>query len=437
MQGDDDEYDSEYNPGEAANTDEAANPDDMKQPESSPVTSPIAKTTVKSTWQAPHSVIVSPLFRTVEPYLKKTWNTSIKDDAHKAAFLALASLPLKSDIDRDWLGKLNGEKPITFTHTMKLFMFAVSSLTSEPCSHCKHCGLEKRRNCRVLPPEAESMHQLQQVIGKQCINCFGRYKQGRTTKPCDAHEESARTVSPQIGADDESQTGRGVRISSSRASTGPAISDRPSGEHAAMSMSPEAPVAPSLDARISSLVGEIEQLPAEERADLYQKIQEGLESARPPIADSAPLGARPAPSAPDAADWERKPGYVTTTSLLRNKPDGFSASLLKRGLINFEIAYTVNDYQRKLIKHLKPQTTAEIHGVMGSEGGDAGRWGSSIFVVEGQVKLKMREREICISQGGSLELTAEVSPVGSDYVVTNCGRQKAKILVEWTKIPWL
>lgn len=51
-------------------------------------------------------------------------------------------------------------------------------------AHCKPCEsrvLEKRRNCKVLPPGAAGMRELKEVYGSQCVNCYFFH----ATRPCE------------------------------------------------------------------------------------------------------------------------------------------------------------------------------------------------------------------------------------------------------------
>lgn len=40
------------------------------------------------------------------------------------------------------------------------------------CKPCESRAPERKRNCKVLPPEAEGMQELQEICGSQCANCY-------------------------------------------------------------------------------------------------------------------------------------------------------------------------------------------------------------------------------------------------------------------------
>lgn len=138
------------------------------------------RTTGKSLWQPPNSLLQSPLFKAVKPFLKRNWDAALKNKFQIAAFLQLASLPKKNDIDKQWVEGVYKSNQATFKQLMSIFLHAVgssssrssSSIDSILCSACETRGSLKRRNCRVLPPEAKDMRQLQDVIGQQCVNCY-------------------------------------------------------------------------------------------------------------------------------------------------------------------------------------------------------------------------------------------------------------------------
>jgi hypothetical protein len=48
------------------------------------------------------------------------------------------------------------------------------------CNPCQSKILEQKHNCKILPPEATGMRELQEICGSQCVNCYFF----QASKPC-------------------------------------------------------------------------------------------------------------------------------------------------------------------------------------------------------------------------------------------------------------
>lgn len=124
----------------------------------------------------------------VAPLVPQTWTASITDGPEMSAFIQAISLPLRSKMDMAWLTGIKNSHQRAYRAVMSV-VFHVIGVEA----HCKPCEsriLEKRRNCKVLPPEAAGMRELQEVCGSQCVNCYFFH----ATKPCEFTAESATTT---------------------------------------------------------------------------------------------------------------------------------------------------------------------------------------------------------------------------------------------------
>lgn len=124
----------------------------------------------------------------VAPLVPQTWTASITDGPETSAFIQAISLPLRSKMDMAWLTGIKNSHQRAYRAVMSV-VFHVIGVEA----HCKPCEsriLEKRRNCKVLPPEAAGMRELQEVCGSQCVNCYFFH----ATRPCEFTAESATTI---------------------------------------------------------------------------------------------------------------------------------------------------------------------------------------------------------------------------------------------------
>lgn len=115
----------------------------------------------------------------VAPFVPQSWTTSFTEDLETVAFIQAISLPLRNKMDMEWLAGTKKSHQRIYRALMSIIFQAIG--VEARCKPCESKILERRRNCRVLPPEAEGMRELQEVCGSQCVNCYFFH----ATKPCE------------------------------------------------------------------------------------------------------------------------------------------------------------------------------------------------------------------------------------------------------------
>ncbi|KAG8163209.1 hypothetical protein KVR01_006506 [Diaporthe batatas] len=123
----------------------------------------------------------------VAPLVPKSWAASITYGLEKRAFIQAISLPLRNEMDMEWLAGTKGSHQRLYRALMSVILQAVGVV-----AHCKPCDSkipERRRNCKILPPEAAGMLELQEVYGSQCVNCFFF----QASRPCEFPDSSTTT----------------------------------------------------------------------------------------------------------------------------------------------------------------------------------------------------------------------------------------------------
>lgn len=123
----------------------------------------------------------------VAPLVPNSWTISTNNDTETRALIQAISLPLRNDIDTQWLTGTKNSHQRLYRALMSVILQAVGVE-----AHCKPCEskiLERKRNCKVLPPEAAGMQELQEVCGSQCVNCYFF----QASKPCEFPESSTMT----------------------------------------------------------------------------------------------------------------------------------------------------------------------------------------------------------------------------------------------------
>ncbi|POS74232.1 hypothetical protein DHEL01_v207377 [Diaporthe helianthi] len=123
----------------------------------------------------------------VGPLVPNSWAASVNDGREKRAFIQAISLPLKNEIDMEWLAGTKSSHQRLYRALMSVVFQAVGVE-----AHCKPCDSkipERRRNCKVLPPEAAGLRELQEVCGSQCVNCFFFH----ASTPCEFPDSSTTT----------------------------------------------------------------------------------------------------------------------------------------------------------------------------------------------------------------------------------------------------
>lgn len=123
----------------------------------------------------------------VAPFVPQTWTTSFTNGLETSAFIQAISLPLRNKMDMEWLSGTKKSHQRGYRALMSVVFQAIG--VEARCKPCESRILERRRNCKVLPPEAEGMRELQEVYGSQCVNCYFFH----ATNPCEFPSLSTTT----------------------------------------------------------------------------------------------------------------------------------------------------------------------------------------------------------------------------------------------------
>lgn len=121
----------------------------------------------------------SKVWARVAPLVSPTWPATITDGLETIAFIQAISLPLRNEMDMEWLAGTKNSHQRIFRALMSIILQFIGVE-----AHCKPCETRspvKQRNCKVLPPEAAGLWELQTVYGSQCVNCYFFH----ATKPCE------------------------------------------------------------------------------------------------------------------------------------------------------------------------------------------------------------------------------------------------------------
>jgi hypothetical protein len=121
----------------------------------------------------------SEVWEYVAPLVPKSWAASMTDGGEERAFIQAISLPLRSQMDMDWLAGTRNSHQRSYRALMSVIFHVVG--VEAHCIPCQSKILERRRNCKVLPPEAAGMRELQDVCRGQCANCYFF----QASKPCE------------------------------------------------------------------------------------------------------------------------------------------------------------------------------------------------------------------------------------------------------------
>lgn len=119
--------------------------------------------------------------------IPESWAASITGGLEERAFIQAISLPLRNKMDMEWLAGTKGSHQRLYRALMSVIFQTIGIE-----AHCKPCDSkipERRRNCKVLPPEAADMRELQKVCGSQCVNCFFF----QAARPCEFPDSSTTT----------------------------------------------------------------------------------------------------------------------------------------------------------------------------------------------------------------------------------------------------
>lgn len=361
----------------------------------------------------------------VAPLIPKSWAASINDGPEKRAFIQAISLPLRNEMDMEWLAGTKGSHQRLYRALMSVIFQAIGIE-----AHCKPCDSkipERRRNCKVLPPEAAGMQELQKVCGSQCVNCFFF----QAARPCEFPDSSTttkqtpipvpipplpRTV-PVIDRSNESKVASRLFVPSYTSykaqktekpiSESPipipsfAIHSPPSHQGQPQDLPdipPEKAEKPRRSTRVSKADGESGKSSSAVKSFLTDEAQLLLHN----------------PSAA-ADEWEIAPGKL----VVDGKPMAFSTSFLRREDLSLKAAQPLSPNHRILNKSI-----AALHQVhIDPEKG----WECTFSVIRGVLKIKAEGVEVMrIGQGGMVF-------VEKRCIITNILHKDATIHVCWVK----
>lgn len=127
----------------------------------------------------------SKVWACIAPLVPQNWTASITDGPETRAFIQAISLPLRSELDTQWLRGIKNSHQRAYRALMSVILQVIG--VDAHCKPCESRVLEKRRNCKVLPPGAAGMREIQEVYGSQCVNCYFFH----ATRPCEFPASSA------------------------------------------------------------------------------------------------------------------------------------------------------------------------------------------------------------------------------------------------------
>lgn len=129
-----------------------------------------------------HAMAQSEVWACIAPLIPQNWTASITDGPETSAFIQAISLPLRNKLDTLWLTGIKNSHQRAYRALMSVILQVIG--VDAHCKPCESRVLEKRRNCKVLPPGAAGMRELQEVYGSQCVNCYFFH----ATRPCEFSE---------------------------------------------------------------------------------------------------------------------------------------------------------------------------------------------------------------------------------------------------------
>lgn len=121
----------------------------------------------------------SKVWACIAPLVPQNWTACITDGPETRAFIQAISLPLRSELDTQWLRGIKNSHQRAYRALMSVILQVIG--VDAHCKPCESRVLEKRRNCKVLPPGAAGMREIQEVYGSQCVNCYFFH----ATRPCE------------------------------------------------------------------------------------------------------------------------------------------------------------------------------------------------------------------------------------------------------------
>ncbi|KAJ0114858.1 hypothetical protein J7T55_004600 [Diaporthe amygdali] len=133
------------------------------------------------------SMAESKVWAYVSPLVPRTWTASVTDELETKAFIQAISLPLRNKLDEAWLEGTKRSHQRIYRALMSVIIQAIG--VKAQCKPCELKSPERQRNCKILPPEAKGMRELQEVCGSQCVNCYFF----QATKPCEFPASTSMT----------------------------------------------------------------------------------------------------------------------------------------------------------------------------------------------------------------------------------------------------
>lgn len=110
------------------------------------------------------------------------------------AMIQIVSLPPRNKIERKWLDGISNAHQRLLKGLICILVAIVG--IRGPCQACENRVPEKRRHCASLPPQAEDMKELQELLGKQCSECYHLSTKGDCGFPSGVSAEVKQICGP-------------------------------------------------------------------------------------------------------------------------------------------------------------------------------------------------------------------------------------------------
>ncbi|KAJ4416543.1 hypothetical protein N0V82_006665 [Gnomoniopsis sp. IMI 355080] len=172
--------------------------------------------------------------------------------------------------------------------------------------------------------------------------------------------------------------------------------------------------------KVLVLLSEISKLTKEEQSDTYTKIVEMVQIVRRPTLNMQVDHLAQIPS-PTAEEWEIAPGRLALSvpGTGRESKLAFSASYLRREVINVELATKISRSQRILNRHIPALHQVVVEKI------DA-NWDCDLTVLEGFVQVKIGQVKAKIGQGGLVAISQD-----AQCFITNVTHRECLIQIRW------
>lgn len=139
----------------------------------------LANNIPRETFSVEAAGLNSDVWNYIKPFIKQRWLASFQNELQRSAFLQAISLPKRNDIDKTWLDTVLKAHQKAFKTLFSIALHVIG-VKGECCTICQWRAIDRRRNCVILPQEAEDMRDLREALGTRCVNCFFF----PTMKPC-------------------------------------------------------------------------------------------------------------------------------------------------------------------------------------------------------------------------------------------------------------